>query len=119
VGTALAASLRDEAVWVIVVCSVILLAGFALYLGVWLCGRRWLKGGEPSGGPTQPWTLEDLRKLREQGDLSEEEYQAMRAATIAAYRGKGSAPEAKAPTADNNDSSDNCPDFDLKKSSQA
>ena len=116
---ALAANVQDEGIWIIVICSVILVAGVILYLGVWLYGRRWIKAGSSADGSTEPWTLQGVRELRERGDLSEEEYQAMRAAIIDACRGQSSTPEDPAGRTDNDNSSDNGSDFDLKKSPRA
>ena len=54
-----------------------------LWLGVWYYRRRWL-GSEASGvGPA--WTLEDLRRLRDRGDLSESEYQALRGLVVGSF----------------------------------
>lgn len=114
-----AANVRDEGIGIIVICSIILVVGVILYLGVWLYGRRWIRAGSSSGGSAEPWTLQDLRELRGRGDLSEEEYQAMRAAIIDACRGRRSTSEGAAGQTDNDSSSDNGPDFDLKKSPRA
>lgn len=83
--TVLAAREWSNEVWIIVVCSVILLVGLGLLVGVWLYGRRWLKEASPEDS-REPWTLHDLRQLRDSGQISETEFQAMRAAMIRSYR---------------------------------
>jgi hypothetical protein len=81
------ASVRDDARWIIIVCVAILVAGFLLFAGLWLYGRRYLRSEGESDEAAGAWTLADLRKLRDQGELTEDEYQAMRSAIIGAYGG--------------------------------
>ena len=105
----------EYATWIIVTCLLLLIAAIVLYVGIWYYRRRWLDLPRSS---SQPWTLEDLRKLRDRGTLTEEEYEAMRAAMIDAYRPGAPSSEEKTPKTDNGDSGDNGLDFDLKKSPQ-
>ncbi len=69
----------------IVFWSLVLMAGVAILgFGVWYL-RRWLFspiGGE--GG--DEWSLQHLRELRSAGELSEEEFQSLRAKMIAQIR---------------------------------
>lgn len=54
---------------------------------VWYYRQR-LLGREPSDDGT-PWTLDDLHRMRAEGQLTEEEYQALRQAMIAEFRALG------------------------------
>ncbi len=68
-----------------------IVAGFMLAilvvgsLGLWLYRRhkRIAASNEPA------WTFEDLRQLRERGEITEREYHALRAALVGAYTGEG------------------------------
>ena len=115
---ALAAPVVDQAVTrILIACGLLAAAVVVLCAGVWYYRRRWLRDRQPSepGG----WSFADLRKMRDHGDLTEEEYQSLRAAMRAAYglktppdqEPKGPAP-AGGPTGQDGD-------FDLKKSPQA
>jgi len=84
--------------WIIATCLILLVAGIILYVGVLFYRRRWL---DSSSGSTEPWTLDDLRRLRSQGDVTEDEYQAMRAAIIDSYRGMASPNKEGPPKTDN------------------
>ena len=73
----------------------ILLSGLGLILGAILFGaviiwwrRRSLADEQPTS--TEVWTLDDLRRMRTDGSLSEEEYQRLRQVMIAAYKGRDS-----------------------------
>lgn len=67
-------------VWLGVLWALIIVLGASL----WYYRRRWIRSG--SGEEAAPWTLADLRQLRDSGDLSEEEYQRIRSAMIAGVR---------------------------------
>ncbi len=54
-----------------------------LWLGVWYYRRHWLESEASGVGPA--WTLEDLRRLRDRGDLSESEYQALRGLVVGSF----------------------------------
>jgi hypothetical protein len=62
----------------------LILVGVFLVFGVvvW-AARRWLRGVKEDA--TAPWTFDDLRKLRDQGKLTEEEYQTLRGEMIGMY----------------------------------
>ena len=73
----------------------ILLSCLGLILGAILFGaliiwwrRRSLSEEQPSS--SEVWTLDDLRRMRAEGSLTEEEYQRLRQVLIAAYKGKAS-----------------------------
>lgn len=53
-----------------------------LGVGVWFA-RRWLRSVKESA--SVPWTFEELRKLRDQGKLTEQEYQTLRDGMIGMY----------------------------------
>lgn len=52
--------------------------------GLWYYRRRWWLS--ESRSDEQPWTLADLRELRDAGGMTEEEYQKIRAAMIAGFQ---------------------------------
>ncbi len=94
-----------------------LLVFFVIVLGiaVWYYRRRWLAEGA-SSSTEAAWTFEDLRKLREQGNLTEEEYQAMRSVLIGTYRGGQTEAGPSATSPGSKTSGEMNADFDLKKS---
>ena len=72
----------------------------AVLIIVVFAARRWFRGGqESSSGPI--FTLQDLRKLRAEGDITEEEYATLRAHLIGplADRPSHQKPPPKAPPA--------------------
>lgn len=64
--------------------GLILAAVFFGALIIWW--RRRSMADEPTS--TEVWTLDDLRRMRADGSLSEDEYQRLRETLIAAYRSK-------------------------------
>jgi hypothetical protein len=93
--------------WLGVLVLIIVVGG----LGLWYYRRRWMKGGDI---PSAPWTFDDLRQMRERGDVTEDEYQVLRANIL----GLAAPSEAKASRADaeTDPSGDTVWSFDLKKS---
>jgi hypothetical protein len=81
-----AAIQADAAKWIIISCAVIALMVIVGGVVVWYY-RKWVLFSDPSPEATV-WTFDDLRRMKEQGELSEEEYQSLRAAMIGAYQGK-------------------------------
>lgn len=64
-------------------CAVLAVAVFVLFGGLWYYRRRWLRTiNTPSG---TPWTFDDLRNMKEQGQIDDEEYRSLRAAMVAAF----------------------------------
>jgi len=57
-----------------------------LGIGVWYY-RRWYRSG---GSTTSSWTLEDFRTMRDRGELTEAEYQRLRAAVLGQLQGNRS-----------------------------
>ena len=84
-GPALGASSTDSVIQVLIWGGVLLLAVIVLFGAVWYYRRRWLTRSELTGGT--PWTLDDLRRMHEAGQITEEEYRALRATLVAAFRG--------------------------------
>ncbi|HPD29051.1 MAG TPA: hypothetical protein PLL20_03585 [Phycisphaerae bacterium] len=78
----------------------ILWVGFGLILAAVVFGaaiiwwRRRSLADEPT--PGEVWTLDDLRRMRAEGSLTEDEYQRLRETMIAAYKSR----VAKSPEAD-------------------
>lgn len=66
-------------------CIVLAVSVFVLFGGVWYYRRRWVRMADSPGGT--PWTFDDLLKMKEQGQISDEEYRALRAAMVAAFDG--------------------------------
>jgi hypothetical protein len=108
----LATNVADLAGRILVAGGLLLLAIIVLSLGVWYYRRR-LLGAEESSANS--WTLDEFRRLRAQGDLTEEEYQALRATLIGRYAGgaSGKGPDASPEFSDG--SNPHQPDLDLKK----
>lgn len=82
VSSALMADMQNDPGRVVAVCLFLLAALIIMCLGLWYFRRRWLTVDDT---PTVPWTLDDLCKLRDQGKLSEAEYESMREVIIAKY----------------------------------
>ena len=53
---------------------------------VWLWLRKWFFGTNDDESSLELWSLSDLKRMREQGDLTEEEYATLREQALAAYR---------------------------------
>lgn len=83
----LAAVTADNAWKIIVACGLLMAAVIVLFLAVWYYRKRVLQSDESSSAAL--WTFEDLRRMRDRGDLTDEEYQSLRAAMIGAYQGTG------------------------------
>src|SRR5687767_12579557 len=97
----------------IIVASILLgLAVIVLSVGLWYYRKRLM---EPTVSSGEPWTFEDLRRLRDSGNLTEEEYEALRSALKNAYRGDLSNKKSTTTTGIPTGSDDRGPDFDLKK----
>ena len=80
----LAAPVVDQAAGrILAACGLLLAAVVVLCVGVWYY-RRWWLGDRETLGPTG-WTFADLRRMRDQGELSEEEYQSLRAALLGSH----------------------------------
>lgn len=61
-----------------------------LFVVVWWTRRR-AAGADGAGGgasPAQPFSLSDLRTMRESGQITDEQYEKLRAAAIGAARGR-------------------------------
>ncbi len=57
----------------------------ALWLAcIWL--RRWYFGTSEDGFPSGLWTLADLRRMREQGEITEDEYETLHGQVIASHQ---------------------------------
>jgi hypothetical protein len=81
----LAADIADLSGRIIVACLMLLGAVAILGVAFWYY-RRWQRRA-PAGTSSGTWSLDDLRRMREQGQLTEEEYQNLRAAVIQSYAG--------------------------------
>ncbi len=59
----------------------------ALWLAcIWL--RKWYFGTSEDGFSFGLWTLADLRRMREQGEITEDEYETLHGQAIAGYQDK-------------------------------
>ena len=72
--------------WIVVACLVLLLVAIVSLLVIGWYRKRVLSDEETSSSDS--WTLDDIRRLRAEGSLTEEEYQRLRATIIATYRGR-------------------------------
>lgn len=81
-----AASQLDAAKWIIVSCAAILLLVIVGGVVVWYY-RKWVLFSDASSDAVT-WTFEDLRQMRDRGDLSEAEYQSLRATMIGSFQSK-------------------------------
>jgi hypothetical protein len=76
--------------------TVLLVVALVVGLGIRALRRRVFPEEEPP--PDQLWTLEDLREMRKRGELSEEEFETLRARVIASMAGaeRGTGPRGRA-----------------------
>lgn len=89
----LAVQMGDRIGQIIFWCLVLLGLLFVLCVGLWYYRRRVLG---PVDKLEQAWTFQDIRDMRDRGELTEEEYQAIRQTMIGAYRDQQSdSPPAK------------------------
>lgn len=75
---------HSSSTWIVAACLVLVLVTIIFLVVLSWYRRRLLSDEEAS--VSEPWTLDDLRRLRAAGSLTEDEYQRMRAAVIATYR---------------------------------
>lgn len=108
----LASMMQQRARDIMVACGLLIGALIVLGVFVWYYRRRWLVGVDTS---PLPWTFEDLRRLRDQGELSEEEYQRLRAAMIGAATGEPRESPPRATPTESDASGDTVWAFDMKK----
>lgn len=108
----LASITQQNARDIIVACGLLIAALIVLAVFVWYYRRRWVVGVDTS---SLPWTFEDLRRLRDQGELSEEEYQRLRAAMIGAATGEPHPSTPHASPTESDASGDTVWAFDMKK----
>ena len=97
-------------------CGLLVVGVIVLGSAVWYYRRRLLKSGDM--GDAIPWTLDDLGRMRDGGEITEEEYKSLRAAMIGSYGARVPDDGLSAPDSGNDHSEENGPDFDLKKSPQ-
>lgn len=76
----------EDTRWILVSCAILALLIIVGGLGVWYYRKRVLFSEEASADGM--WTFDDLRRMRDRGDLTEEEYQSLRAALIGSFQGK-------------------------------
>jgi len=72
---------------IIIACGLLIVAVIVLWMGLWYYRRRWLGEGQSPDNLT--WSFADLRKMRDEGQLTEREYESLRAALMNIY-GRGS-----------------------------
>jgi hypothetical protein len=95
--------------WIVAVCVSLIGVTVVAFLAVRYYYRRVFGQNEASGA--QSWTFEDLKRMKDEGQLTQEEYQALRASLISSF--KGHAPKQASP-----DPSPVGGDFDLEKGRQ-
>jgi len=104
------AAVQENVAQIIFWCLVLVLAVLVLFGGVWYYRRRWLRMADSPAGT--PWTFDDLQKMKEQGQISDEEYRALRAAMIASLAGGQT--ESPGTSVANGDPEAGGSDFDLR-----
>lgn len=72
---------------IIVASSMLMVAVVVLFLAAWYYRKRFLSDDTASGAPT--WTFQDLREMRDRGELTEQEYEALRASLISSFHHSG------------------------------
>ncbi len=108
----LGASVAENSSRILIWSGVLLLLLIGLSAGVWYYRRRWLSSDETS---STSWTLDDIRRLRDEGTLTAAEYQALRATMIGAYTAGAAKSDSSASPAGLGASGKSDQDFDLEK----
>ncbi|HSW44263.1 MAG TPA: SHOCT domain-containing protein [Phycisphaerae bacterium] len=91
--TSTSESVRQVLIWG----GVLILAVVVLFGGLWYYRRWWLERNVGDGGPS--WTLDDLRRMRSEGQITDEEYQVLRATLLGSFRqADGGGPAQGGPT---------------------
>ena len=100
--------------------GVLILAVVVFFTGLWYYRKLLLRDDPDVGGVA--WTLDDLHRMRQEGQLTEEEYRALRATMVAAFQGKkadvgqsGGPGGGKDPGVAGEEPDKRGPDFDLRK----
>ena len=113
------AAVQENVAQIIFWCVVLAVLVLVLFGGLWYYRRRWIKMDDSPRGT--PWTFDDLRKMKEQGQISDEEYRALRAAMVASFSGsKTESPSSQISVENgdlvwkNRDIEGQGPDFDLR-----
>lgn len=109
--TSLASVVSQSASKILVACGLLAAALVVLALGVWYYRRRWI--GDSKAG-SLPWTFEEIRALRDRGDVTEQEYQVLRAQLLGMASRSPDAPKAVKPRGAD-PSGETVWSFDLKK----
>lgn len=109
----LAVQVADYATQIIIACAMLMGAFLVLCLSIWYYRRRYF-ASENSHQPG--WTFEDLRRMRERGELSEDEYQALRASLLGAYGARSPKPDSSGTGKNAEQLEEQGLDFDLEKS---
>lgn len=109
----LAVDMADYAMRIIIACAMLMGAFIVLCLSVWYYRRRYY-ASESSREPV--WTFDDLRVMRESGEISEDEYQALRASLLGAYGVGSSGRDSSGTVKTSNEIEGRGSDFDLEKS---
>lgn len=101
--TSLGVSSPEAVQWILVSGGVIALMVVVGGLLVWYYRKRVLFSDHTSADAG--WTFEDLRQMKEKGDLSEEEYQALRSALIGSFQKDSGAKQRSEPGPSGNQNS--------------
>ena len=109
--TCLASVVSESASRIVVACGLLGMALVVLALGLWYYRRRWVNDAETG---SSPWTFEEIRALRDRGDITEEEYQALRAQLLGTASPKPEVPNA-VKSSGTDPSGETVWRFDLKK----
>ena len=86
---ALAAVVPGNALWIIVACLLLIGVVIAMAAIVFKVRRHWVAPADSA--QATPWTLHGLRQMRDQGGMTEEEFESVRATMIAGIQGESDA----------------------------
>lgn len=109
----LANQVTSQAVEILIACLLLLGALCLMVLGFWYYRKRFLADDRSDNAI---WTFDDLRRMRDAGDLTNEEYETLRAQMLGSYRaaagldGGSDSQQSETPSSDKK-----LDDFDLEK----
>lgn len=84
-------SLSENFIEIAVWGTALIVLFIALWI-VWICLRKWYAGLDQHSRSKLSWTLQDLRDMKERGDISETEFQTLRQQTISTLEEMDSGP---------------------------
>jgi hypothetical protein len=74
---------EEDTRWIIKACLLLMGGLLVAFLAVWYYRKWFVVEDRPSTG--QFWTFQDLKQMRDRGELTEGEYEALRASLISSF----------------------------------